>query len=458
MVRLLIILCCLLCATESQATRSIAGNETWSGKVAVKETVVIPRGSALTILAGTELLFAGDSSLVVEGRLVAKGSAEKPIILRPAAGSPAGTWQGISFQNAVEAGDLSQLRIEGAAQGLTVVGSKVRLSRSTISGGRKGIVLAAEANVLIEGVTLRQMSEGGIDASVHATGEIRDCRIEEIAGFAIQAEKQATLKVHGNRISGAKFGILMNGEFPPLEDNRLDHCEVGIGLLQASPATVVRGNRVTASKIGIACRQFASPILERNDIGDCEVGIDCFQGASPVIRNNRLAHNKQGIRAVQMCNPVVTENELTGNETGIYLHLSSYAQIHRNNFDANRLHIELDNMSYDWEVRAGNKPKRNLQAKNEFLVKQGRAAPEKIKVSVDSVGFVDARDNFWGKTTTAEMAAKGDQADISTFHDGFDEPTRSYDGWPGEYLIDKIHYDGWRREPLAAAGLAAAPQ
>jgi len=451
--RLAIFLCLMLFASEAMASRTVVGKETWSGKVLLDESVVVPVGSVLTIRPGAELRFAENATLAVEGRLLARGTAEKPIVFRPAAASKSALWQGISItQGDREGSELVNVRIERATQALNVVGSKLRVASSTLQKGGKGIVAGGGAYVVADGVTVREMSDGGIDASVQTQGEVVDCRIEGVTGFGIQTAKQAALSIRNNHISGAKFGILLGGDSPPVEGNVLDRCEVGIALVQATPNTAVRGNKVTNAKTGIGCQQFASHAIEGNTVEDCEKGVECFQASSPLIRQNRFARNQSALFCVQMCNPTVTRNDFVDNQTAVYLHLSSYAQFHENNFEGNRLNIELDNMSYDWEVRAKEKPKRQRQAQNEALAKQGRALAENIRVDVASEGFVNAKENYWGRETTLEMESKGGNANISTIKDGFDVPTRTYEGWPGEYKQDRVRFDGWKKKRIPGTG------
>jgi len=453
MLRLAIFLCLTLFASDGLAARTVAGNETWSGKVVLNEIVVVPAGSTLTLRPGTELRFAENTGLSVEGRLLAKGTTEKPIVLRPAATAKSASWQGVSITpGSREGSELAYVRIEGALQAISAIGSKVRIASSTLQKGSKGIVSGGGAYVVVDRVTVRDMSEGGIDASVQSQGEIVGCRIERTTGFAIQTAKQAALFIRNNHISEAKFGILLSGDSPPVEGNVIDRCEVAIALIQATPKTVVRGNKVTNAKTGIGCQQFSSPVIEGNTVEGCDKGVECFQASSPFIRQNRFARNKSALFCVQMCNPVVTRNDFTDNETAVYLHLSSYAQFHENNFERNRQHIELDNMSYDWEVRAKEKPKRQRQAQNDVLAQQGRAVAEDIRVDVASEGFVNAKENYWGAETTREMESKGGNANISTIKDGFDVPVRTYEGWPGEYKQDRVRFDGWKTKRIAGTG------
>jgi len=441
-----------LMTSSAWAARVIKGEEVWKGKVTISENVIVPADASLRIEPGTDIRFAANTSLAVEGDLVARGSDAKPIRFRSLSPDPAQQWQGILFQNAKKPVTLESVKIEGAQLGLTVVGSRVRMLSSEITNGKKAIQLAIESYTELKGVTIRNMTEGGIEASVRARGLVDHCRLEDIPAFGVQAEKQSSVMVRDSRLTNVRFGVLVSGDFAPLQGNHIEGGEIAIGVTQGSPNGAISDNTISGVKTGVACRQFTSPLIENNIIRDCEVAIDCFQGSNPSIRHNRLTHCKRAIQCVQMSNPLITYNGLSDNTTGIYLHLSAYAQIHDNNFDRNQLHVELDNMSYDWEVRASHKPKRNRQAQNEVLVKQGKAQPEDVKVTVDSEGFVDARRNYWGGTTTAEMANAGNTANIASLHDGYDEPTRSYEGWPGEYKIDKIRYDDWLSKPVADAG------
>jgi parallel beta-helix repeat protein len=328
----------------------------------------------------------------------------------------------------------------------------VHIVSSLLEGGTKGIFMSVGADVEIEHVTLKGMAEGGVDANVRSRVEISDCIIEDVAVYGIQTAKQAVASIRNNQISRARFGLLLNGDFPPLEGNTIKDCEVGIALTQTSAASILRNNKLTKNKVGIGCHQFCSPIIEKNIFVDCDKGIDCFQGSSPLVRQNRFARNQVGIFCVQMCNPVVTLNEFSENEVAAYLHLSSYAQFHKNNFVGNLVHIELDNMSYDWELRASKKPKRNRQIQNESLVKQGRTAPQEIQVEVESEGFVDAVGNYWGPETLSEMEEKGPESNITGIKDGFDVPILTYEGWPGEYKKDRVRYSGWLKERILNAG------
>lgn len=76
----------------------ITKDTTWSGTVVLSGQSVVRRGVTLTILPGTIIKFAwtdeekdavGDGELTVEGRLIAKGTKEQPILFTSAQEKPA---------------------------------------------------------------------------------------------------------------------------------------------------------------------------------------------------------------------------------------------------------------------------------------------------------------------------------------------------------------------------------
>lgn len=97
----LVLLCTSAWASEQPLLLDkayIKQDTTWSGTVILRGQNVVRRGVTLTILPGTVVKFAwvdedgdgvGDGELTVEGRLIARGSKEKPILFTSAKESPA---------------------------------------------------------------------------------------------------------------------------------------------------------------------------------------------------------------------------------------------------------------------------------------------------------------------------------------------------------------------------------
>jgi parallel beta-helix repeat protein len=177
-------------------------------------------------------------------------------------------------------------------------------------------------------------------------------------------------------------------------------------------------------------------------------------GSRPLISANDIRDNETGILCNQMSDPEIRANTIAGNRRGVYLHLSSYARIHGNNLEDNGVQLELGNMSVDWERRAGQKPMRGRLRQNQGRAEKGIESGGATKDGSEMLsGVVDAAGNWWGDATTREMEQKGPAADISSLVDYYDVPTRTYEGYEGEYVQDRIVYAPWEKERISEAGV-----
>jgi hypothetical protein len=59
----------------------------------------------------------------------------------------------------------------------------------------------------------------------------------------------------------------------------------------------------------------------------------------------------------------------------------------------------------------------------------------------ETYGSIEASGNYWGENITAEMNSKGAGANISAFHDYYDD-----------FDLVKINYDGWVAEKIVESG------
>jgi len=89
-------------AVQSYHGELLTGDTVWSGQVLIDGSVKVAKGATLTIRPGTEVVFVrrdadgdglGDGTLIVEGRFLAVGTREAPIVFRSAAADPQpGDW------------------------------------------------------------------------------------------------------------------------------------------------------------------------------------------------------------------------------------------------------------------------------------------------------------------------------------------------------------------------------
>lgn len=448
---------------EPQALQgTITADATWSGAVRVAGSLSVGAGVVLTIAPGTTILFSPAASLVVAGTLRAEGTPERPIVFQPAAaGAPKpGQWEGLTLSNEDSPSLLLHCRISGA-RAIAVTGGSHRIAQCELTAMDQGVVVSGRGtSPTIENNRLSDLARDGVECSLGSAPTISGNRIERCGGIGVSAERDALPKIVGNRISGCDTGIDLQRTAPAIRDNELRGNRRGLTLNLVSAGHPIQGNTVAENELGILCENFSSPVITGNLIEKNNEGLICFQSSRPLVESNRIVGNGVGLVSIQISSPLVRGNLFQDNDRAVYLHLSSYAVIHENDFDRNRLHIELGNMSSDWERRVRGKPSRGRLQQTVGRLREaggsttipGPPPPEGADGAI-ILDHVDATNNWWGEATTREMEAKGADADISGIVDFHDVPTRVYDADPVEYVQDRVRYSPWAR---AAFGKATA--
>jgi len=437
------------------ATPAISSDTIWSGNVVVDTQVTVQKDATLTIKPGSSVGFAKGAGLSVEGVLVAQGNEDAPITFKPdSQDAEPGYWSGINIAGAGKIdSSISRCVITGA-QALMVAAGSPTISKCDISGGVMGITLQSRKSTpVIRENRISGMTQGGIQCQMGAAPVITGNTIDGCGPFGIISAQDSIPDIRGNTVMNCGNGISISQNAAAVEDNVLSGNKAGIVTTLASNNLALRRNRLTGNEAGIVCRQSSSPLVEKNVVTGNKKGIICFMSSSPLIRHNTISENDEGISCIQICDPAITANDIHSNGKAIYLDLSSYAVINANNIYDNKVQLELGNMSSDWEYRVRNKPIRGAQAQNLTRAQKGVAVAQSIKDNAVIMGSVDATGNWWGDSVTAEMARKGPDANIESFIDYYDLPTRTYEGYDGEYVQDRIRYEGWKKSRIKDAGI-----
>ena len=127
----------------------ISSDTIWQGKILISGVVSIKRGATLTIKPGTQVLFkrvdrdlndVGDGEILVEGRLVAQGTAEKKIIFRSAEKKPAvNDWSYVQFLASDPDNIIEHCSFEHAFAGIMIHYADVRISDSLFRNNNRGL-------------------------------------------------------------------------------------------------------------------------------------------------------------------------------------------------------------------------------------------------------------------------------------------------------------------------------
>jgi hypothetical protein len=204
----------------------IEDDAVWSGEVRITGVVVVKKSGHLTILPGTRVLFEkvdrdgdgiGDSELLVEGGIVARGTAEAPILFTSAADEPQKADWKFLYLDFARQGVIEHIVSEYAFSGIQVHFCKASIRNSVfrhnIDGVRFSTVNLEVADNLIHDNThgLRYEERRG-RAHVHHN-EIRD---NDIGIFVVTRSDDSSLITRNNitrsRLYQVKLGLDQHGD------------------------------------------------------------------------------------------------------------------------------------------------------------------------------------------------------------------------------------------------------
>lgn len=184
---------------------------TWSGTVWIDGVVTVKKSGVLVIEPGTRILFVprdadgdgiGDAELLIEGALIARGTAAAPIVFSSAAAQPkAADWKYLYLDFAREA-ELDYIVSEYAYSGLQVHFCRARVTNSifryNVDGLRFSTVsLLAAGNSMNDNVHGLRYEERGSKAFIHHNN-IRDNEI----GIFVVTRSTDTVQIEQNNIAG----------------------------------------------------------------------------------------------------------------------------------------------------------------------------------------------------------------------------------------------------------------
>lgn len=361
----------------------------------------------------------------------------------------------------------------------------------------------AETLVVPAGVTLTVAAGSRVSFAAGAGLEVAGRLVAEAAEFAGTGWPGITLKgcdattrLRGATIRGAKTGLLVQGGAPQLEGLQLTENEVGIELRGKSAASLdqshfsanrkvglfikddslprVRdcrfaangrygayiyrakpaefsGNRFTGNPTGLMIAYFGSdPLIAGNVFETNETAILVDRAARPELRGNRLTGNRLGLHLYRRSDPLVTGNRLERNEVGILVAYSSYPRIAGNDFEANGLALKLEFQSSQWEASQGASARANETAQRSgFGGQAARTVTEADRRARDLDGTLDARGNWWGVAGSRELAQAAGRKNPGFIHDGRDQAT--FEDGGRTYPLDQVVFTPWSDHALTGS-------
>jgi hypothetical protein len=302
---------------------ALLGETVWQGRILVDGTVRVPEGSRLVILPGTIVEFTrrdtngdgiGENGIMVQGRFLAKGTVDRPIIFRSAEKDRRmGDWDALNIMNSSAGQNLVEhCRIEHAYRGLHFHFSTVAIHNTTFRDNYRGIQFQ-ESVVTMRGNTFSGNKSGvqGRDSDVEFVDNLL-CANQvggnflrtnlTLRGNRIVANgreglrlREGVVTVRENLVDGNRFGLMVadlyHGEVSP------NNTEAGISLKNVDSIEIA-GNVVAANGLNGFNIQDSGALIAGNlvsDNGERGVGIQSFAG---VMTNNNFVGN--GLYAIDL--------------------------------------------------------------------------------------------------------------------------------------------------------------
>ena len=215
-------------AAQPHTAVTLTEDTTWKGTMEIRGAVIIAPQATLRIEPGTVVRFTpakGERQLprlIIQGRLQAAGSNERPILLtadRGAGGKPG--WGGVMLLSSEKRNRLEFCRIEGAETALDGRFSSLSAKELTLARSTTGC-LFRDSVVTLSGVTVTSCetgieahdSEVGLDGSI-VTANRRGCHLTRsslsIKETRVTDNSQSALSCADCRLSVDRSDISGNG-------------------------------------------------------------------------------------------------------------------------------------------------------------------------------------------------------------------------------------------------------
>ncbi len=221
---LLVLASCAPLKPQRVSDLVISDQRVWQGEVRISGVVRVTREGQLTLLPGTKLLFAridrdgddiGDAELLVEGKLIALGTAEQPILLSSGEEQPApGDWKFLYLDYARRA-EIAHLISEYAYSGIQIHFCKAAISHGEFRHNVDGVRFST-ANISLTDSYLHHNRHGIRYEERGGKGVVRHNRISDnqIGIFAVTRGAGQTLFEYNDIVDNRPYQVKLGLQQP----------------------------------------------------------------------------------------------------------------------------------------------------------------------------------------------------------------------------------------------------
>jgi hypothetical protein len=241
---------------------TLTHNETWGGEQNVTGSIIVPAGITLKILPGTNVRFASNTSLTVNGVLTAGSSPLSAITFTALSGTIPGSWGSIVLDGSGASGSsLNGVNIQYGTQVSVINASNVTIQNGTISDVYYGIQYSGSTGSVIGNTVTSSTPYHGIRFENGSTVTCNQNKVKKTggrSGVGIYYGGGSSGYVGQNDITGWSWGIGATwGSSPQFynsslngRNNRVTDCDYGVMVYYQSypiigyPVSAFYGNSI----------------------------------------------------------------------------------------------------------------------------------------------------------------------------------------------------------------------
>ncbi|HUT35934.1 MAG TPA: right-handed parallel beta-helix repeat-containing protein [Planctomycetota bacterium] len=330
----------------------IAADATWTpdkGPLVLTAQVTVKPGVTLTIEPGCVVQFLLGARLVVQGTLIARGTAEAPVRFTSAVEKSPTPFDGDGVLFADSSADdrcvLEHCLVEYQRVGVACAAASPTLRHCVLArNGNAALHVTDGAGPRIEApcriehndalgiradgavVAVRRclvLSNGGdgIRLTNRSKGTIEGCRIRDNGGHGIACDNFASPTIQANEIAANQgCGIRCNRFSQPAIQGNVIRENQGSGIrCSLDSASTIAGNLIEANGDHPIILEKSDGLIKGNTIvRNRPYGLNCLASASPQIEDNWIEGNGRcGIICGEASSPVITRNAILGQAKAI---------------------------------------------------------------------------------------------------------------------------------------------
>lgn len=296
----------------------LQGDVIWQGRVLVNGMVRVPSGGRLIILPGTVVEFRkkdtngdgiGENGIMLQGVLLAKGTAEQPIIFRSAEEKRAkGDWDAVNIINSDGARNLIEYcQVEDAYRGLHFHFANAIVQNSVFRNTWRGVQFQ-ESTVELRGNSFQENT-----SAIQARDSEIIFRDNQVLNNVFGANFfRAHLAIEGNRFGGNQdFGLKVREGYPSVTRNIFDHNRFGLMFSDTTYGSVTGNLMLENAEAGMSVRTGSNMEIRGNFVQGNGLSGMAMRDSAAVISGNHISDNgERGIGLISFQGPI-TDNSFS---------------------------------------------------------------------------------------------------------------------------------------------------